>query len=367
MKKRLAIWIPGGIGNGNFSQGYPMLEKLVNRLSEEFEIFVYSQVPPNVDYRTHQFALKYPSRSIKSGKIRWLILLYFFFRENRKQKFNLVQAFWGYPSGFIVTILGKLLHISSIINVMGADAASIESIDYGIFHRRIPRLICSWTYRHTSALVCISEFQKKTLEAFGIYRDLRVIPWGVDSSVYAFSVRSVGQILRVIHVGHINPVKDQMTLLKAFALIRKKIPTTMKWFGLDCMQGSMQKFSSELGIDRDIEFMNMVPYLDMPQYYQEADIMLHTSLSEGQCMALTEAAATGVLMAGTNVGLLWDLGEQCGITVKTGDYESLANQVLDLVARPAEWKIRTERARAWSQNHTFDWTVRELTTVLREL
>ncbi len=33
MKKRVAVWTYGGIGLGLFSQGYPMLVKLVTTLS----------------------------------------------------------------------------------------------------------------------------------------------------------------------------------------------------------------------------------------------------------------------------------------------------------------------------------------------
>ena len=113
--------------------------------------------------------------------------------------------------------------------------------------------------------------------------------------------------------------------------------------------------------------MDVVPYADMPHHYQETDLMLHTSLSEGQCMALTEAAASGVLMAGTRVGLLWDLGERCAIVVEPGDFAGLADQVLDILPRTAEWRDKVESARKWSAGHSFDWTVNEFTSLIRSL
>lgn len=344
-----------------------MLEKLVVRLSEEFEVIVYSHTPPNEDYANDHLHMKYPSRSVRSGKIRWLYLLYFFFQDYRKEKFSVLLSFWGYPTGFFAVCIQKLLGVPSVVSVLGADSASIKSIDYGIFHKRFPRWISTWAYLKASVLLALSEFQKNKLVGFGITRDIRVIPWGADSSMYSFRQKPRHSTLNVIHVSHINPVKDQPTLLKAFALIVQKQPARLKIFGLDCMEGSMQRLCVELGIENLVEFAGMVPYHEMPQHYHEADIMLHTSWSEAQCMALTEAAACGVLLAGTKVGFLHDLGEEGGITIDVGDYENLATKVLNVLNNPVEWNRKTENAKHWSQMHTFDWTVKELTAILQNL
>src|SRR5688572_1370177 len=115
MKKRVAIWIHGGIGNGEFSQGYPMLEKIFNRLSEEFDIVVYSHVPPNIGFHTDKFSLKYPPRSIRSDKLRWLFLFYRFLNDHIRNKFHVNFAFWGYPIGFFVAVFKVVLRIPCVI------------------------------------------------------------------------------------------------------------------------------------------------------------------------------------------------------------------------------------------------------------
>ena len=145
MRKKIAIWMHGGIGNGNFSQGYPMLEKIVDRLCDDFDIIVYSHTPPNLGYQHDRIHLKFPPRNITSGKLRWLYLLYFFFSDNRKKRFNSILAFWGYPTGFFATMIGKLVRIPSIVSVLGADSSSIKSINYGIFHKRFPRFIATFS------------------------------------------------------------------------------------------------------------------------------------------------------------------------------------------------------------------------------
>ena len=364
MKRKVAIWMHGGIGNGDFSQGYPILGKIVDRLCDEFEIVVYSHTPPNVGYQNNRIVLEFPPRAVNSSKIRWLYLLYFFLRDNRKKKFDCLVTFWGYPTGFFAALITKIFRIPSIVSVLGADSSSIKSINYGIFHRRYPRAIATWSYQNCSVLLAISEFQANRLKGFGITRDIRVIPWGADALMYRFTEKPKDEVLQVIHVGHINPVKDQYTLLRAFALICKNRKAKLSIYGIDTMNGSIHQFCSELGIRANVTFCNVVPYNEMPKHYEEANVMLHTSLSEGQCMALTEAAACGVLMAGTRVGILHDLGNEYGVVVEVGDHEGLANGVLSLIDNPIECKRRIENARVWSEQHDLEWTLKQLSNLL---
>lgn len=367
MKRRIAIWVIGGIGDGDFSQGYPMLEKIVERLCDNFEVIVYSNDPPNTDYQNNRIPLKFPPRFIKSSKIGWFFLLFLFLRDKQRKKFDCVITFWGYPAGFFVSLITKVFGIPSIVNVLGADSSSIKSINYGIFHRRFPRMVATWSYLNCTVLLTVSEFQAKQLKTFGIARDFHVIPWGADASMYKFTEKQKLEVLKVIHVGHINPVKDQRTLIRAFAIIRKNHPAKLKIFGLDTMDGAIHRFCKELGIQGDVEFFGVVPYHEMPKHYEQADIMLHTSLSEAQCMALTEAAACGVLIAGTRVGILHDLGNEYGVVVEVGDHEGLANGVLSIIDNPVECRRRIENARVWSAQHDLEWTLKELLTLLQNI
>jgi glycosyltransferase involved in cell wall biosynthesis len=365
VKKRIAIWMHGGIGNGNFSQGYPMLEKLVYKLADEFDIVVYSHTPPNEGFQSHKILLKFPSRKIRSAKLRWIALSWYFLLDHFRKRFQTLFAFWGYPTGFFVVLLGKLLGCKTEISVLGADSASIPSINYGVFNTPNQRRIARWSYQNASGILTISDFQKKKLLAFGIDRKMTTVPWGADSGMYRFLKKEIAFPIQFIHVGHINPVKDQTTLLLAFQLISQAVPSKLKMFGLDTMDGMLQKFASDIGIRDLVEFVDMVPYPEMPEHFAKAHIMLHTSLSEAQCMALTEAAATGVLMAGTNVGILHDLGESCGVIVDVGDYKSLAQKVIAIINNRDDWQRRVENARLWSSTHDLEWTVKTLKEYLR--
>ncbi len=202
--------------------------------------------------------------------------------------------------------------------------------------------------------------------AHGIARTL-VIPWGIEKNTYEFQMKKRNPVLHIIHVGHLTPVKDQVTLVKAFALVAKRQPSELRIFGEDFLRGAIQKLCKELGIEKKVQFLDIIPYEQMPEQYAWANMMLHTSSAEGQSMALTEAAACGVLLAGTNVGLLHDLGEECGITVEPGDFNGLATKVLSVLDDHESWNKKINNARRWAETHDLSWTISELISHLQPL
>jgi glycosyltransferase involved in cell wall biosynthesis len=355
----------GGIGTGHFAQGYPMLGKIVKKLSESFDVVVYSQSAPAL--ANESLLIRTASKKITRGWARWLALSRCLFADHRRRKFDLLLAFWGYPAGFLLTGISKIIGIPVAIYLLGSDAAGIASINFGIFHKSIPRMLALWAYRRAAIVLVISGYQQDHLKKFGLSRATQVIPWGADPALYEYRIKNPSAPLRILHVGHLNPVKDQTTLLHTFAALVKRQPAELRIIGADHLSGKIQRLCASLGLDERVTFLDMIPYSEMPAQYAWADMVLHTSLSEGQSMALTEAAASGVLLAGTRVGLIWDLGEAGAVTASPGDHIGLAENILAVVNDPAAWGSRVAYARKWSEEHNFFWTIREIVRALNDL
>jgi glycosyltransferase involved in cell wall biosynthesis len=254
-----------------------------------------------------------------------------------------------------------------MVKLLGGDSVGIESIRYGVMCNPRLKRLSIWAYEKATILTVISLYQRKMLTSHGLKKEPFFLPWGAEISAFPFIKKIRTSELRFVHVASLNEVKDQKTLLRAFKLVSDKTSAILRIIGADNMNGKIHKLCSELDLDRNVIFLGMVPYKEITVHYAWADIMLHTSLSEGQCMALTEAAASGVLMAGTNVGVLHDLGDECGVIVDIGDYEGLAKKVLTVANDPLEWNRKVENARRWSVGHDLDWTVREFAGLLQRL
>jgi hypothetical protein len=91
-----------------------------------------------------------------------------------------------------------------------------------------------------------------------------------------------------------------------------------------------------------------------------------TSLSEGQNNSLLEGALCGVLMAGTRVGIIDDLGPEYAIAVARRDFQTLAMKVLEMVDQVGERERMIVRALQWATEHDFDWTVTQVQKILDE-
>jgi glycosyltransferase involved in cell wall biosynthesis len=365
LKKRIAILIHGGVGTGDFAQGYPLLPKLLDGIAGEFELEVFSHASPQPDFRS-ALPLWSPPPTVHGSLPRWLLLMRHLVSTHRKNPFDLIFAFWGYPAGVLGVALGKFLGLPVVVYLLGGDSTGIREINYGVMHKPIQRHIVKWAYQQAAKVMLLSHYQQRELERFGIRREYIVIPWGVDLNIYTFAPMPSSKELTIIHVGHLSPVKDQQTLLRAFAAIRKKHQANLIIYGGDagCYQ-QLVDLCRQLGVSSDVQFHPMVRYEEMPGCYRRARLMLHTSLSEGQSLAVTEAAASGVLLCGTATGLLYDLDESHVVRVGVGQHDELAAKVLEILDNPDEYKRRITNARRWCEAHSLDWSIAEINKNLK--
>lgn len=108
---------------------------------------------------------------------------------------------------------------------------------------------------------------------------------------------NIGAVLRV------TPVKDVMTLLQAFSFAKQRDPSLKLW-----IMGSWEEDSeyaqecfdlvNTMGI-QEVEFTGNV---DMQEYYGRMDMMVLTSISEGQPLVILESFAAHKPVIATNVG-----------------------------------------------------------------
>jgi glycosyltransferase involved in cell wall biosynthesis len=133
----------------------------------------------------------------------------------------------------------------------------------------------------------------------------------------------------------------------------------MRILGADHLGGAMQRYAKEIGVDDAVEFAGFVHRSSLQEHFDWATIMLHTSLYEGQGMVLAEAAARGVVVCGTDVGLIHDLHENGMVAVRPGSPEALAGEVLTLLENPRKFATLRAMAYRWAAGHTIEWTARK--------
>lgn len=367
------MFVPGSVGSEPHSFQVPAHVNLIKGLSKEHDITVFSTGNP--DRSKGSFSCGNAQVYFVGADYNsfWLKKLYTltssFLSHHRKRPFDICHGLWGYPSGFLSVLLGKLLGLKSVVSLQGGETANIPSIPYGSQTKEPIRSLTSWTCRNADALTVLTEFQLGLLLKTGVNREhTHVIPHGVILSQFPFGERP-RQFLppfKILHVGSLNRIKDQPTLLRTIELIRRKMPCIVRIIGADHLSGMIQDMARKLKLS-DIEFCGFLPHDDISPHFQWADILLQSSLYEAQGVVVAEAAATGAFICGTRVGLIADLGEKCTVSALPGDFEGLAHAILQQLEAPETIQEKRINAYQWAAAHDLEWTVREFSKIYRRL
>ncbi len=348
----------GGIGTGAppLAGGIPIINAFVKRLSQEYFVTVLSLNPVNEEFSAEGYELFAPQKKI--NLVRKTLWLYGVFRKvNSTNKIDLIHALWGHPQGLLGVLLKYLYKIPLVIHLQGGDSTYLREIRYGVFRSTIHRKVVAWAYQRSDELVVLTKFQQTQLAKFVSNKEPIVIPFGVK--VLNKSKRYPSSPHTIIHIGHINHVKDQETLLRAFEIVRSKIESCLIIIGQDTLSGKAQRFAKKLGILDHVDFKGVLSHQETLKLLADSSVMMHSSLYEAQGLVINEALALGVPVCGTHVGLVADLAGSSTLSTPPGDGERLAHSVLELLKTPDLYEQITKSGVEWAQKHDLDWTMEQ--------
>ncbi len=362
MKKRIAIFMHGGVGGGFYSQGQPNIASLVEKLSLNYELIVYSQFKANNDFDPSGFKFYSAPENIKKGIFRWVYLIQLFLKNKRV---DILYSFWGYPAGFIVVALGKLFKIKTIIHLQGGDVVWIPSIKYGVLSNPFKNVIIKWTYKNANEIIALTNYQNKFFQQI-VKRKVNVIPFGTDTVLFPFNNKSKEGVLHCLHIGNLNSVKDQKSLLRCFKELTRFLPAELQIVGLGPMEDQLKDECVKLEIEQNVKFVGFYPHEKIQHFMKWAHVLIHTSFYEGQCLAVTEAASSGVLIAGFSVGIISDLGNECCVVSNIRHPKILSDNIFNIVTNQDEWNYRLNNARRWSEEHSSECTLKKIMSLIND-
>lgn len=359
--KRVAMFMDASLRLSPAGTYTPALVDLVQRLSMVHDITVFTVIPPTGETDTYRCGnadvFIVPAHYDDSIFQRAFRSTRRFMHAHRTKAFDLVHGFRATPGGMAALGSSKLAGIPSIVTLQGGEGACLPSIDYGNMARRSTKALTLWVCRHATVLTALTRFHAEAMAAHGLKRDVKIIPYGAADPFFCGpSARIPGSPIRILHVADLNPVKDQLTLLRAFQAISCKIDARLTIVGRDLLNGRIARLAGEMGIHDKVDFRGYIPHDDLAPLYFSADFLLHTSLYEAQGVVISEACAGGCVVCGTRVGLIADLEGVCTAAAPPGDFQLLANAVVALATEPARWQNLRNASRSWAAQHPSSWT-----------
>ncbi|MGA9115862.1 MAG: glycosyltransferase family 4 protein [Bacteroidota bacterium] len=354
--KRAALFIPGGVGDPASGMYIPALTGLVRELSLLHDLTVYTLTRPDGKPgpescgRARIRVLR--SRHDSPFPLRAGEFLRAFRADHAASPYDLVHGFWGGATGLAAVLAGKMGRIPSVVSFQGGEPASLPDIGYGDMRSYPLRRLTAFIHARADVVTFLTLYQKEMMEARSVRKGpARVIPLGVGGEFFREGpLREPRPPYHLLHVGTITPVKDPGMLLGVYGRMSRSVPCTLTMAGEDRMDGWVRSQAAELGLD--VRLTGHLPQDALRREYAGADLLLVTSHHEGQSVAAAEAAAMGVPVCGTRVGLVADLSPSCMAAVTPQDDGALASRALDILHDPREHGRLRENAQRWARLHT---------------
>ncbi len=367
-KRRIAYFGVGPIATGPYGDGIPPLVELLRRLTDVYDITVYSLLQVDKSKVPNGIKVKTSVLNPSSLKIKMIILVSRFYLDHLFRPFDLLQGLAAYPSGWTAAKLGKLFHLPSIAVFHAGEVMEIPELGLGdILNKKLKRNI-KWVCEHTDSLIVLSKFQYEGLEKnFHLGQGAKIIPFGVDTDSFRFFEKSLEPPYYFLHVAYCHPVKGQEMLLKTFKKIKRKKNVKLLILGDNHIDGETERLVELLNLKEDVELLGSYPNQELLQFYHKAHFLLHTSKYESQGISIMEAMATGTVVCSTNVGIVAELSSEVCISVNDTESELLASKIMDVMDDEKRYKSMQLNARNWVVKHNINATVSKYREMYDEL
>ncbi len=221
--------------------------------------------------------------------------------------------------------------------------------------------ITRYSIQESDGVTSISSYLKdKTLQDFGVTREIEVVPNFVNCDVYRPYKDDVARTEArkrlaapdeaiLMHLSNFRPVKRVADVVKVFARVASAVPARLVLVGDGPDRSSAEWLAHDLGIQGKIHFLGKQDRVN--ELLPLADLMLMPSELESFGLAALEAMACKVPAIATRVGgvpELIDDGEN-GLLYAVGDVDGMAQGAIGLLKDRDRLGAMREAARKTAQ------------------
>jgi glycosyltransferase involved in cell wall biosynthesis len=250
------------------------------------------------------------------------------------------------------------------------DVSFLEHPEY--FTRwRATQLQCTVrrTIKRAAKILTVSDFSRSAI--LKVYGDLDedqvvVVPNAGSPGFRPISRESAAAVVRerfgiagrfVLSVGDLQPRKNQIGLIRAFARLVKafpQLPHTLLLVGKETWFAERVRDAARTsGVGDRIRFTGFVSDADLLQLYNACDLFVFPSFYEGFGLPALEAMACGRAVTCSNTSALPEVVDGAAILFDPYSVEEMVRAMADLL-RDSELRARTERLGLQRAAH-FSW------------
>ncbi len=259
-------------------------------------------------------------------------------KEKGKNRF---REFWNFQRGalrFIREVDGVFCHQNPEYTILIAPYAKIfrKKITTWYSHKAI-----NWKVRLINILA--DKIITPTQEGFGLKsKKKNVVGHGIDTDLFRPSANKKGSdVLRIISIGRISPIKDYKTLIKAVDILRsnQKFASAIKVSiigspGLPSQQSyfdEIKQIIHDKKMEDIFEFKGAIPNQELYKYCQESDLSVNLCPTGSPDKAVLESMACGLPVLVCNKTFANDFSPYNDLLIfQEKDPEDLAKKIFGL-------------------------------------
>ncbi|GAB4424524.1 MAG: glycosyltransferase family 4 protein [Chloroflexi bacterium OHK40] len=358
---RIALIVPGGVGQDGVHLVIPALLDLIGELATRHELLVAAleqgDAPTSYELRG--------ARVVCLGRAslgRRLARLLGGLRGFQPQ---LLHSFWLGTTSTLGLLAGATLGVPLVASLGGGELVRLPQIGYGGRLSARQRAHTALALGRSHVVTAGSRYALGPLLARR--RDARLVPLGAALVDGATAARPPGPPWQLLTVASINRVKGPEVLLRALALARGELrartgcaePFTLDWVGQDVLDGTAHRLAAGLGLGKAVRFHGWRPHSEALALARRAHLYLQASYHESQGVAVCEAASAATPTVGTAVGLVAELAPEAAVAVPPGDPAALGRAIVMTLTDPPCREALGRSARQWARAHDAAWTARQ--------
>jgi glycosyltransferase involved in cell wall biosynthesis len=270
-------------------------------------------------------------------------------RENR---YDLVHAFFGLPTGWLCYRTANWLPY--IISLRGSDVPGGHArlqLEYKLLGPLLKRI-----WQKAAALVACSDGLKSRALRFLPSANIDIIPNGIDlDKFHPVANKELSGELKLLTVGRLSVTKRFEMLVEAVEILSKRgknVRLTISGGG--GLLDELKTLVEQKKLTGIINLTGRVETEKMPDVYGAHDMFVSASMQEGMSNAMLEAMASGLPIITTKCEGVEELISDNGIVVGSDSAESLAETIIKLAENRQGYNTMCAAARRRAENFGWD-------------
>lgn len=284
--------------------------------------------------------------SLRNNKLYFFVVPFFVLAQFfsllllvRRNKPQIIHAHWIIPQGMIAIFVRILTGVPVVVTAHGGDIFGLQGKFFEICKK--------FTLTQATAVTVVSkavEVAASSLVHINNKVKIKIIPMGVSSSL--FNLQEKNDKIRekyningpfLLFVGRLTEKKGVPFLIDAMRKVTDMIPEAkLLIVGTGELKEQLIAQVAHLQLEKAVFFTGKVTNRKLPDFYAQADLFIGPSIqvaggdTEGFGLTFVEAAMSGCIIVGTNVGGIGDIIEDnvTGFLVPEQDTVALANKII---------------------------------------